>query len=310
MNKLVERNQQQQQSTALSTETSPSNPFTAYGEAVTHRNIVGELLKFSKGDWLVGQDNEEVKVGTQFVANMHELLVGWIRWQDNKPTDHIMGKVVDSYQPPRRSELGDTDSHEWEVDDRGDPRDPWQLSNYLLMKGMVDGELYTFTTGSKGGRDAIGDLSKDYGKVMAQHGDEFPVVAISVRSYEHPNKSYGRIKTPEFKIVGWVGRDTFAVDLGENGDPEHEPDSDACSEAGPMPVPVPDPAPKPQRAHAQCVGASSLWSIASDAGHKVGQGGFVPIPAHNPAMQFPHRKSQEMSCHYQIVTKMPILHQL
>jgi hypothetical protein len=102
---------------------------------------------------------------------------------------------------------------------------------------MADGELYTFTTGSKGGRDAVGDLCKAFGGVMAQHPDEYPVVAIGVRSYEHPNRSYGRIKTPEFKIVGWLGKDTFAADLGEV-EPGDEPMK---------PEPAPAPAPKPAK---------------------------------------------------------------
>jgi hypothetical protein len=222
MNDITKR-----QGSNLSTET--SNPFTAYGEAATHRNIVGELLKFSKGDWMYGQDNTDVPVGTQYVVNMDELLIGWIRWEENKPTDHIMGKVSAGYAPPRRNELGDTDNTQWEVDDNGQARDPWQLSNYMLVKGVSDGELYTFTTGSKGGRDAVGDLCKAYGGVMAQHPDEYPVVAIGVRSYEHPNRSYGRIKTPEFKIVGWSGKSAFAADLGEGTsleetfEPEPEP---------------------------------------------------------------------------------------
>jgi hypothetical protein len=231
MNNLTTRSNQ-----AVSTET--QNPFTAYGEAATHRNIVGELLKFSKGDWLVGQDNEDFPVGTQFVANMNELLIGWIRWYDNKPTDHIMGKVVDRYQPPRRDELGDMDPAEWELDGDGKPRDPWQKSNYLLLKGMQTGELFTFTTGSQGGRDAVGNMSKEYGAAMSGHKGEFPVVALGVRSYEHPNKSYGRIKTPELKIVGWVGQEVFAADLGE------EPAEEAATEpAKPAPTPLPTPSP-------------------------------------------------------------------
>jgi len=229
MNDLIKR-----QNTGVSAETS-SNPFTAYGEQATHRNIVGELLKFSKGDWMVGQDNTDVPVGTQYVANMDELLTGWIRWEENKPTDHIMGKVSAGYQPPRRNELGDTEQNEWEVDDRGQPRDPWQASNYMLVKGMNDGELYTFTTGSKGGRDAIGDLCKAYGAAMAQHPDEYPVVSIGTRSYEHPNRSYGRIKTPEFKIVGWIGKATFTADLGEG---EGEAGVDLEETFAPKPVPT------------------------------------------------------------------------
>ena len=231
MNEIAKRN-----TTDVSTQT--QNPFTAYGEAATHRNIVGELLKFSKGDWMAGQDNADVPIGTQFVANMDELLIGWIRWADNKPTDHIMGKVAEGYQPPRRNELGDMVESEWEVGDDGRARDPWQLSNYLLLKDFQEGDLYTFTTGSKGGRDAIGDLCKEYGKVMAQHADEYPVVAIGSDSYPHPNKSFGRIKIPTFEIVGWIGKATFEADLGEVAEevvPEPEP---AVTKLPPRPSPV------------------------------------------------------------------------
>jgi hypothetical protein len=225
---------------------SPSaNPFSEYGEAATHKNIVGELLKFSKGDWMYGQDNTDVPAGTQYIANMDELLIGWIRWEENKPTDHIMGKVSAGYQPPRRNELGDTEQNEWEVDDSGKPRDPWQLSNYMLVKGKADGELYTFTTGSKGGRDAIGDLCKNYGSLMSQHPKDYPVIAIGVRSYEHPNRSYGRIKTPEFKIVGWADKSAFQPDLGEVADePSDEEAYDAPKPVKPAPQVAPNGKPK------------------------------------------------------------------
>jgi hypothetical protein len=124
-----------------------------------------------------------------------------------------MGKVSEGYQPPRRSELGDTDKAQWEVDAQGKERDPWQFSNYLLLKGTGDdSELYTFTASSKGGLNSLGDLCKAYGKALAQRPDEYPVISIGVNSYNHPNKEYGRIKVPTFAIVGWAPRDVFADD--------------------------------------------------------------------------------------------------
>ena len=46
---------------------------------------------------------------------------------DNKPTDQVMGRIAAGYQPPRRNELGDIDPDDWDVDDDGKPRDPWQF---------------------------------------------------------------------------------------------------------------------------------------------------------------------------------------
>ena len=81
----------------------------------------------ARGDFLAGQSDDEVSPGTKFVANMDEMLAGWIRWEANKPTDHVMGKVSEGYQAPRRNELGDTDKTLWEIDEQGRERDPWQL---------------------------------------------------------------------------------------------------------------------------------------------------------------------------------------
>ena len=195
------------------------NVFTQYGEQASQRNIVGRLLKFSKGDYLVGEHNAEMPRGTELVANMDELMIGWIKWEDNKPVEQIMGRLTDEYQPPKRKELGDHDETQWELDDKNEPRDPWQFSNYLIMKtpGEDDPEeaLFTFTASSKGGIGAIGELCKAYGKAMRLRPDQFPVVKLSVGSYAHSNKQFGRIKFPIFEIVGWMPKAEFNEVLGQ-----------------------------------------------------------------------------------------------
>src|SRR5262245_60963553 len=92
------------------------DPFEAYADAVSPRNIVGTLLKFSKGDYLVGEEGKLVAPGTTFTANLDELLVGWVKWRDGKPVEHIMQRVADGVPPPKRNELGDQDASTWEVD--------------------------------------------------------------------------------------------------------------------------------------------------------------------------------------------------
>jgi hypothetical protein len=150
---------------------------------------------------------------------MDSLLVGFIKWQDNRPADHRMGLVIENFQPPKRQELGDLDKEEWETDDGGEPRDPWQFSNYLVMADPESREVFTFTTSSRGGLGAIGELCKVFGKQMRQQPDKIPVVELDVGSYQHREKSYGRIKYPIFKIAGWADRAPFAELLGSsNGD--------------------------------------------------------------------------------------------
>jgi hypothetical protein len=182
------------------------------------------LLKFSKGDWTAGEYNDVVPEGSEFIANMDEMLVGWVRWQDNKPTDHVMGKVSEGYQKPRREALGDNDQSLWEIDDRGEARDPWQTTNYLLLMGTGpkdNGQLYTFTTSSRGGINQLGELCMKYGKALRQHEEEYPIVKIGSGSYAHSNKNYGRIKFPTFEIVGWSQKEIFK-DAAEGTDPVEE----------------------------------------------------------------------------------------
>jgi hypothetical protein len=214
----------------------PANPqknyFEQYGEQVSQRNIVGRLLKFSKGDYLVGEHNAEMKIGTELVANMDELMVGWIRWEDNKPVEQIMGRLADGYQPMKREELRHEDKSLWEVDEvTKEPRDPWQFSNYLIMKTPgeddPDDALFTFATASKGGIGGVGKLCKEYGKAMRQRPDEFPIVQLAVGSYAHSNKAFGRIKYPILDIVGWTAKSEFNEILGQAAAAAESKDKDA-----------------------------------------------------------------------------------
>lgn len=202
------------------------NYFETYGsQMAVGTTITGQLLKFSKGDWLAGQEDEEMEVGTKLVANMDSLTVGWVKWVDNKPVEQLMGLLIDGFQPKRRGELGDTDESEWEVGTDGKARDPWQFTNYLVMKtpgkrATDDDELYTFATSSRGGLNAIGSLCKFYGKETRVKPNDFPIVVLNVDSYMHPNKEFGRIKIPSFsmedsvnspfKAAGWETKKLFA----------------------------------------------------------------------------------------------------
>ena len=203
--------------------TNETNPFEKYGNAATARGgIEGTLLNFNKGDYLAGQEKEPVPLGTEFEVLIDKLVVGWVYWQDGQPVDkQHMGLVAERYQPPRRSELGDLDKTNWEPNANGQAQDPWQLTNYLPMRRIDNGEPYTFATHSKGGLSAIGELCKKYGKEMRQQPDQNPVIALDASSYLHRDRSVGRVHVPVLNnIVGWVAKDS---DDGSGGDAPTEP---------------------------------------------------------------------------------------
>lgn len=187
--------------------TNPSNqnPYEAYGEQAAPRN--GIFLKFVQGDFLAGQDSDLIPLGTRMIADMTQLTVGWLHWEAGRPVDRVMGLVANNFKLPRREDLGDNDEKFWEPDDRGGRRDPWQKGNELPMV-LYDNpeEVYIFTSGSRGGEGAIGELSKIYGKHIRTHPNDLPVIKLDCDSYQHRDKTRGRIKFPVFEVVGWVNR--------------------------------------------------------------------------------------------------------
>jgi hypothetical protein len=193
-----------------------NDAFAAYADTVAPRIIIGTLLKFSKGDYLAGEEGAPVPTGSLFTANVGELLVGWVRWANNKPVDHAMFRVADNRPVTKRAELGDLDKSQWEPDNHGEPRDPWQFTNYLPLLSET-GELFTFTTASRGGTSAIGELCRRYSQHRHRHPDVLPIIALDVDSYQHKVKEFGRIKFPRFTPMGWAPKSKFDAALAAAG---------------------------------------------------------------------------------------------
>ena len=159
----------------------------------------GKLLKFNKGEWLVGEDT--VSEGAEYIAFIDEVARGWIKFEDGSVTDRQIVKVRDGKPLPREA-LGDDDPSQWEVGDDGTPRDPYVFQWLLPMSPVeAEGDLTVYPTASKGGIGAIGLLCKVYGR--SQRNGLLPIVALKTTSYKHP--VYGKVLKPDLPIVGWHG---------------------------------------------------------------------------------------------------------
>jgi hypothetical protein len=198
--------------------TTKPNAMTVYGEISPWREAANEeqgasfgtLLKFVKGDWLIGEEQEPVAPTATFIVNMEEYWRGWIKWLDKEPVDHRIGRVVDRHRVHLREELGDLDQSRWETDANGVPRDPWQRVSYLVMRNTSNDDIVTFTSTSDGGRKAVAKLADRYDRLRRKHLGKMPVVALTQRSY--PHAKYGKVLTPKFNVVGWEYFDDEAKD--------------------------------------------------------------------------------------------------
>jgi hypothetical protein len=191
------------------------NAFEQLAAAVANTSFEGELLKFSKGDYLARND-EVIERGTEFVAHVSGLRFGWQKWEEGKPVQHEMGYVAETYRPQRRSELGDNDPSTWAVDAQGQPRDPWQLTMHLPLTHRTTGRRFGFTTSSKGGFGAIRALAAGYGGRIRENPNDLPIVSLAVGSYRH--RDYGKILVPQFDVIGWI--DASNVPTSAPDDPE------------------------------------------------------------------------------------------
>jgi hypothetical protein len=192
------------------------DPFEVYADSIRPGYILGKLLKFSKGDYLLGEGAEPVDQGSVVVAAIDQLLIGWTRWENGKPVEHRMVLVASGQTPLRREDLGYLDQSKWETDNDGKPRDPWQYTAYLLLLS-VTGDLLTFSTSSQGGHGAISKLSRAYAHHRRKAPDELPRISLKSDSYMHQDRSLGRIKTPLFELVGWEAKDRVVAALAATG---------------------------------------------------------------------------------------------
>ena len=132
------------------------DPYAAYGRTV---GTDTPFLKFVKGAFKYGVDDEVLSLGTRLVPHMGELKAGYIKWKDGVPADEAMVRIADGKPIPQREDLGDDDRNAWETDPNGTPIDPWQVCNTLPMKNPETAQEFVFSTGSRGGIGAVGKLS-------------------------------------------------------------------------------------------------------------------------------------------------------
>jgi hypothetical protein len=184
-------------------QTNDPNPYASYAAKIAPQE--GQFLGFKTGEWTYGQDGETLPIGTKLVANIPGLRVGWRRWWSSKLTDDMTELLTDlmatQRQAPRRDTLGEMDEGLWEIGTDGKTRDPWVMT-YLLDLATDEGEIYLFSTSSKGGIGAIGKLLKAYALEYRQRPGMVPIVELGNDFYMHP--VYKKTYFPVFTIVGWT----------------------------------------------------------------------------------------------------------
>ena len=172
------------------------------------------IIKMDKtGHWVFGADQTEVEGDSTWAVNPFSFIHGYIAWGDGE----VLGeKMVSVSEPLPEMEAAPPNA-----------KKGWEPQVGMSMKCLTgtDKDMEArYTVTSVGGKRAVQTLAVAIAQqVEKDQSKPVPVVRLKKEHYQH--KSYGRIYTPVFEIVDWVGMD------GERDEPAAE--AEAPAEAAP-----------------------------------------------------------------------------
>lgn len=158
------------------------------------------ILKMDRvGHWVYGADQTEIEDDSTWAVNPFSFVQGYIAWGEGE----VLGEKMVSVSEPLP---------ELEAAPPGAKRG-WEPQVGLSLKclsGEDKGLEVRFSTTSVGGKRAVQALAVAIAnQVDADQTKPVPVIYLKKEHYQH--KAYGRIYTPVFEIVEWVGMDAEAT---------------------------------------------------------------------------------------------------
>jgi hypothetical protein len=152
------------------------------------------IIKMDKtGHWVFGADQTEAEADSTWAVNPFSFIHGFIAWGDGE----VLGEKMVSVSAPLP---------EMEAAPPGAKRG-WETQVGMSLKCLSgeDKDMEArFSSTSVGGKRAVQTLAVAIAnQVEADQSKPVPVVRLKKDHYAH--KSYGKIYTPVFEIVEWVG---------------------------------------------------------------------------------------------------------
>lgn len=190
--------------------TSLSSALRSLENDVTPAGVA--ILKMDKtGHWVYGADQTEVEDDAKWAVNPFSFVHGFIAWGDGE----VLGeKMVSVAQPlPELDGAPAAAKRGWET----------QVGLSLkCLTGEDKGLEARFSTTSVGGKRAVQALAAAIAtQVETDQSTPVPVILLKKEHYQH--KSYGRIYTPVFEIVEWVGMDAESAATEAEAESAEEP---------------------------------------------------------------------------------------
>jgi hypothetical protein len=182
--------------------------------AASASNIQGLRLKFRKGEYVIGKDEGTLPPGTRLEAL--DVQEGWTHFVDGAVVEQIMHEAGVAF--PLREDLSDPDESMWPAGPGGKPADPWVLNAYLYLVEVDTRRDFTFLGSSVGSRKAVMGLARQVHNARRASPGAVPVVELATTHWV--SRQYGKIASPDFRVVGWIGTASAPALPGESLDDE------------------------------------------------------------------------------------------
>jgi hypothetical protein len=159
------------------------------------------IIKMDKtGHWVFGADQTEVEDDSTWAINPHSFIKGYIAWGDGEVLAEKMVEVrVPDFDPgdaPVGAKKG------WEK----------QVGFSLKCVSGEDKDLEArYRVTSNGGVKAWAHMSDTIAEQIKKDKSK-PVPIVKLKKGSYPHKSYGRIITPVFEVIEWVGLDGVSTE--------------------------------------------------------------------------------------------------
>jgi hypothetical protein len=169
------------------------------------------ILKMDKtGHWVFGADQTEVEDEATWAVNPFSFVHGFIAWGDGEVLAEKMASVS---QPLPELDIAPPGAKKgWET----------QVGMSLkCLTGEDAGMEARFTTTSVGGKRAVQALAVALAEQVEKDQTK-PVAIIKLKKDHYAHKSYGKIYTPVFSVVEWVGMDADEMPADAEAAPAEE----------------------------------------------------------------------------------------
>jgi hypothetical protein len=169
------------------------------------------ILKMDKtGHWVFGADQTEVEDEATWAVNPFSFVHGFIAWGDGEVLAEKMASVS---QPLPELDIAPPGAKKgWET----------QVGMSLkCLSGEDKGMEARFTTTSVGGKRAVQALAVALAEQVEKDQTK-PVAIIKLKKDHYAHKSYGKIYTPVFAVVEWVGMDADEMPADAEAAPAEE----------------------------------------------------------------------------------------